>query len=146
MKVLVLYGSTRRSTSQVVNKLPQYLTFDFDRVNVKELNASTNLRDYDLLLFLAPTYGDGELQEDMERFLSKLDTDLDGIQYAICELGNYYGYDDFAHGAMPIIQAYLKPLNAAQMIPPASIDSLPQKDWRNLEAWCERLNSKLNRE
>jgi hypothetical protein len=35
----------------------------------------------------------------MERFLVRQHVDLSGKYYAICELGNYYGYDDFEFGA-----------------------------------------------
>ena len=140
MKTLVLFGSTRRSTSQVVNRLPDYLDFEFDVKNVKELKETSLLKDYELLLFFAPTYGDGELQQDMEDFLRRLNDDLSGKSFAICELGNYYGYDDFAHGAMPIIRSHLLLHQASELVPPVSIDSLPKKDWDNLKAWCGLLN------
>ena len=143
MQVLVLYGSSRRSTQMVVNRLPQYLKFPFDVINVKSQVNLTDLKPYELLLFFVPTYGDGEVQEDMERFMLRLSSPLPTKQFCICELGNYYGYDDFAHGAMPILREHLTRLGAKEFAPPVSIDSLPKKDWQNLNRWCSLLNERL---
>ena len=140
MKTLVLFGSTRSSTRQVVNRLQSYLTFRYDTLDVRDLSDGHLLQSYELLLFLAPTYGDGELQDDMEAFLTQYADDLSGKHFSVCELGNYYGYDDFAHGAMPIIRHILLSLNATELVPPASMDSLPKKDWNTLETWCGLLN------
>lgn len=143
MQVLVLYGSSRRSTQLVVNRLPKYLNFPFDVVNVKTPVSMADLDRYSLLLFFVPTYGDGEVQEHMEQFMLQLSSPLTTKQFGICELGNYYGYDDFAHGAMPILRQHLNTLGAKEFVPPVSIDSLPKKDWLNLERWCAILNEQM---
>jgi flavodoxin len=143
MKTIILYGSTRGSTERVVKALSKYLSFSYEVRNVKLLQNSDVLNQYDLLIFFAPTYGDEELQDDMENFLSICNNDLSGKFYAICELGNYYGYDDFSFGAMRIISHKLDILNAKQFIQPLSMDSLPKKDWDALERWCFLLNENL---
>jgi flavodoxin len=143
MKTIILYGSTRGSTERVVEALSKYLTFYYEIKNVKSLQSSEILNQYDLLIFFSPTYGDEELQDDMEKFLSICNNDLSNKFYAICELGNYYGYDDFSFGAMKIIRRKLDALNAKQLIQPLSMDSLPKKDWNALEKWCQLLNEKL---
>lgn len=102
-----------------------------------------DLARYSLLLFFVPTYGDGEVQEDMEQFMLQLSSPLSNKYFGICELGNYYGYDDFAHGAMPILRQHLKSLGAKEFVPPVSIDSLPKKDWANLDRWTALLNDQL---
>ena len=124
----------------VVRRLEDYLSFEFKAVDVARLTDARILEEYELLLFFAPTYGDGELQQDMEDFLQRLDQALPDKHFAVCELGNYYGYDDFAHGAMPIIRDALLELKAKELIAPVSIDSLPKKDWENLKRWCDLLN------
>jgi|TARA_B100002003_G_C14031535_1_gene497233 flavodoxin len=144
MKTLLLYGSTNNSTKSVVESLSKKLSFPYDVVNVKELSSSYAPDDYDLLLFFAPTYGDDELQDDMERFLVDWKQDLSGKYYAICELGNYYGYDDFSYGAMNIIKTVIEPMGAKEFIQPVSMDSLPKKDWELFDSWCDLLNKEYH--
>lgn len=143
MEVLVVFGSTHNSTKRVVEKLPSYLNFPFDVVNAKNLPNRFSVINYELILFFTPTYGDEELQEDMENFLINFARDFKNKKYAICELGNYYGYDDFSYGAMEIIRGEMTMSGAKQFVSPLSMDSLPKKDWDILEKWCCDLNEKL---
>lgn len=142
MKALVVFGSTRGNTRAVVGRLPALLRFPIDIVNVAELVGADTLKPYDLLIFFASTWGDGELQLDMERFLSRQALQLDGKRYVMCELGNYYGYDDFEFGAMRIMQHHLDAAGGIELMEPFSMDSLPRKDWNGLARWCGLLNLK----
>src|SRR5262245_4116245 len=108
MRALILYGSTRGNTRLVATRMPKQLNFHADVLEVNSLQNVEVLHQYDLLLFLASTWGDGELQIDMERFLVDHHIDLSGKHYAICELGNYYGYDDFEFGALRIMQHQIR--------------------------------------
>ena len=139
MKTCVLFGSSRGSTRQVTKALKDHLTFSFDVVDVKTRTDAEFTRDYDLLLFLAPTYGDEELQEDMEAFLQYLPADMGKQYFAACELGNYYGYDDFTYGAVPIMRRELLARGCREWSTPVSVDSLPKKDWDVFARWCTEL-------
>lgn len=98
---------------------------------------------YELFLFFSPTYGNEELQQDMERFIVDFKLDMTGKYYAICELGNYYGYEaDF--GAMKIIRHHLEKLRGKEFVSPLSMDSLPKKDWVAFATWCGKLNGALS--
>lgn len=142
MKTLVLYGTNHNSTKRVVEKIKDHLKFTYDIINVKDVDDISIILNYELLLFFVPTYGDEELQDDMENFIIKCKLDLSEKYFAVCELGNYYGYDDFIFGAMPIIYKSLVALKAKPFLTPLSLDSLPKKDWALLEKWCYKLNSK----
>jgi len=97
---------------------------------------------YDVFLFFCPTYGNEELQQDMERFIIDFKLDMSSKYYAICELGNYYGYEaDF--GAMKIIRHHLEKLCGKELVSPLSMDSLPKKDWKAFATWCGKLNDTL---
>lgn len=138
--VVVLYASSHGSTRAVVQRLAGMVEFPFDCFDVKHLNGSMSLTRYRAFLFFSPTYGNEELQPDMERFILDFKLDLSQKQYAICELGNYYGYDtDF--GAMKIIRYHLEQLRGRELISPLSMDALPKKDWKALAAWCRKLNA-----
>jgi len=120
--------------------MPERLHFDADVVEVNSLQDIDLLRQYDLLLFLASTWGDGELQIDMEHFFVQNHIDLSGKYYAICELGNYYGYDDYEFGALRIMQCQLQQWGGHEFVEPFSMDSLPRKDWDGFARWCNLLN------
>ena len=140
MKGLLLYGSTRGNTRLVATRMPALLQFPVDVVDASTVTDSGLLVKYDLLLFLASTWGDGELQIDMEHFFVHHGAELAGKPYAICELGNYYGYDDFEFGALRIMQYYLTMGGGREFVEPFCMDSLPRKDWDGLARWCDLLN------
>ena len=142
MKTVVLYASTQGSTRTVVKRLAEMVEFPFDCFDVRTLKNSDALDKYDVFLFFSPTYGNEELQLDMETFIINFKVDMSRKHYAICELGNYYGYEtDF--GAMKIIRYHLERLNGNELISPLSMDSLPKKDWKALATWCGKLNKSL---
>lgn len=142
MKGLVIYGSTLGNTRRVVTRLPEMLDFSVDIVDVKMLKDATSFPTYDLLIFFSSTWGDGELQVDMEAFLVREALQLHGQPYVICELGNYYGYDDFNFGAERILHYFLDAAGGVELAEPFSMDSLPHKDWIGLERWCQLINQK----
>lgn len=116
--------------------------FRFDSFDVKDLRDAGPLDKYETFLFFAPTYGNEELQLDMERFIIAFKLDLSNKRYAICELGNYYGYEtDF--GAMRILRYHLDRLCGTELISPLSLDTLPKKDWQAFTRWCGKLNTVL---
>lgn len=140
--IVILYASSHGSTRRVVKRLAKMATFAFDCFDVRQLRDLRVLDSYKTFLFLAPTYGNEELQLDMERFIVRFKVDMSNKRYAICELGNYYGFDsDF--GAMRIIRYHLEKLHGQELISPLSMDSLPQKDWMSFAIWCGKLNAAL---
>lgn len=143
MTGLLIYGSSRGNTKLVADRVRSMLDFPVVLIDAKNVEDVQFFDSYDPLLFFASTWGDGELQIDMEDLLFKLSLDLKGKKYAICELGNYYGYDDFEFGAMRIMRHYLVHSGADELIQPFSMDSLPHKDWAGLQRWCDALNQEV---
>ena len=140
MKTVLLYGSSHGRTRKVVADAVSRLRFPVDVQDVKELKSPAGLKAYGLWVVFCPTYGDEELQPDIEAFLGSLEPDLKGVQFTICELGNYYGYDDFAFGALQIIRLELEKRGANLWSTPLSLDSLPKIPWEQLYRWVESLN------
>lgn len=108
--------------------MPALLSFPIEIVNVCSLTDDSLFRAYDFLLLFVSTTGDQELQQDMERFLARHSPRLDVKSYAICELGNYFGYDDFDFGAEPVLSHFLRAGSGRELVPPFSTDSFPIKD------------------
>jgi flavodoxin len=104
--------------------------------NAKEMP----MLDEDIILFICPTYGDEELHPAMENFLISI---TEKKSYVICELGNYYGYDDFSFGAKKIIESHLKQLGWSEFFPSLSLDSMPSIDWKTFNIWKDKLENAL---
>lgn len=143
MKVALLYGSTHGRTRKVVEEILRQIAVKPDVIDVKAKPDPEKFSGYETLFFCVPTYGDEELQEDMEEFLQTLNLDLAGKSFVIAELGNYYGYDDYSFGAMAILRRRLLELHGTELCQPLSLDSLPKVNWNQLARWVEHLNTKL---
>jgi flavodoxin len=144
MKSLVIYGSTWGSTRKIVRHLPEILCFPIDIVDVKTLTDSSVFDSYELLLFFAPTSGDEELQLDLEDFIARHLHRLEEKYYAVCELGNYFGYDDFKFGAEKILSRFLSAIGGQEFVPPFAMETFPYKDFDGLARWCKLLNEKVS--
>jgi hypothetical protein len=140
VKAALLYGSSHGCTRKVVERSVPRFVVKPDVFNVKDTPVADELVRYDILLFFAPTYGDEELQPDMEQFIGRFTVNLEGKHFVICELGNYYGYDDFSFGAMRILRWHLIGLNGMELCSPLSLDSMPRVNWPHLYRWIEQVN------
>ena len=143
MKAALLYSTEHGRTRKVVAETLKQLKIAPEVFDVAEGVSMEKLASFDLLIFFTPTYGDEELQDDMENFIAGFDLDLAGKQFVICELGNFYGYD-FAFGAMPIIRRRLLELHGAELCEPLSLDSLPKLNWGQLSRWITCVNESLH--
>lgn len=143
MNAALIYSSSYGKTRKVVRAVLPRLAVESRVYNVTDIPSQSVLLEFDLLLLFTPTYGDEELQEEMERFVAGLNLDLSGRTFAICELGSYYGYDDFSFGAMRILRRRLLELNALELCSPLSLDSLPRLAWDQLWRWIQYLNAQI---
>lgn len=126
MEAQVIYDSNHGKSKIIAHKFD----YEVSHVNNAKLWA-------DLIIFICPTYGDEELPADMEKFLINLK--LTNKLYVICELGNYYGYEEFEFGAKKIIENCLKTLLWKEFFPSLSLDSLPIIDWNTFYTWKGKL-------
>lgn len=77
----IFYGSTTGTTAHVAEMIAQRLSVSADNLHDVTQTAPSEVGAYDLLIFGASTWGDGELQQDMHDF-------LDGV--ASLDLNNKY--------------------------------------------------------
>lgn len=144
MKAALLYASNYGKTRKVVEESLKRLTFKPEVFDVKTAPSLEQVADYDLLLFFSPTYGDGELQSDMEKFICHLTLDLTKKSFVICELGGYNGYEIFSFGTAAILRKCLFERGAKELFPPLSLDSLPQVHWPHFFNWIEQVNRAIH--
>jgi flavodoxin len=144
MKTALLYGSTHGRTLKVVEAALKSLVIEPEIFNAKYRPEPEKLADCDLFLFFCPTYGDEELQEDMEDFICRFSLDLSGKYFVICELGNYYGYDDYTFGALAILRRCLLDLRGREFCSHLSLDAMPRVNWGQLDRWVAHVNRSLS--
>lgn len=138
MNSVIIYATKHQRTKIVVQEF-------IKRVNIpvyNVINIAADLEKFDFFIFFCPTYGDEELPESMEQFL--LNFKLLNKKYTICELGNYYGYDDYQFGALKIINYHLNNLGWQEVVESFSLDSLPRIDWDSFKNWENKVYSFLN--
>lgn len=141
MKAALLYATDHGMTRKIVKAIVPVLRFPVDVFDVAVDDDPSLVEAYDLLLFFTPTCGDEELQADMEDFIDLLDSSVSGKFFAICELGNLYGYDDFSFGAMKIVRRRMLELGAREICTSLSLDSFPRFHAGHLGDWIDYLNS-----
>jgi flavodoxin I len=111
-KVGIYYGSSSGNTERIAKSIQSLLQgFEiglFDVSNVK----SEDFDNFDNLILGTSTWGIGDLQDDWESFLPKLEQiSLDGKVIALFGLGDSYTYSDSFVDGMGTIYGVLKNKN-----------------------------------
>lgn len=92
-----------------------------------------NLSHFDFVVLVVANYGDEELQPDMEAYL--LDCEAYIIRFALCELGNYFGFEDDCFGCKKEILRLARERNW-ECVSHVSVDSYPELDETKLRRWA----------
>ena len=122
----ILYFSLSNKTKQIAE------SFDLPVVEIHE-----ELPEFNRIIIICPTYGDEELPWEMESFL--LNLKIANKDYAICEVGNYFGYDWSEFGAATIIKHELTKRSWHLIFPVLTLDATPKVDWGCLKNWKDQL-------
>lgn len=130
MKNLIIYDSNSGLTKQIALKISG---------DVFHYSEIFDLSCYDLIIFVCPTYGDEELSLGMESFLISLDSGKK--DFAVCETGNYYGFDDFSFGSRKIIENWLIGLGWKNM-GGFSFDTYKPIKWDSFEKWIGKFHER----
>ena len=131
-----LTGNARRVAELIQQKLDAKLFNSKDFDNLDQI-ITLNHNSFEIV-FVASTWGDGELQSDMENLLINSTILKSPAVCHIVELGNYYGYDDFEFGALFHIKRCTEQLGfySGRHL---SLDSMPRIDWDSLSNWLLEL-------
>ncbi len=145
MKTLLIFSSQNPNgaSSILANKLQLSLRSETTLLNVSSETKTDKILENDVILFLVATYGDQELQLDMEEFMLSIQGEMMGRKFLVIEIGNYYGYDDYAFGAGGIMNDLLLKLQAIKAYKGLSMDTTPLHDTRAFEKYVKQLNEKV---
>jgi flavodoxin len=127
LNTVTLYTSVHGHSREVAYQLP----------NPIKVIPSLKIDDFNMFIFVCPTYGDEELPLTMEEFL--LEITNTNKYFTVCELGNYYGYEDFQFGSRKIISHFLQSRGWEMIFPGLSLDSMPKIDWPVFNEWKKEL-------
>lgn len=106
-KIAIVYGSSTGATEAVAEKLQKALG-EADLYNADGLNVE-DLKPYDLLIFGASTTGIGDLQDDWDILLPKIEKlDFTGKKVALFGLGDSASFSTSFAGGMYVIYKALK--------------------------------------
>lgn len=92
-----------------------------------------NIEEFDPIIIVASNMGDEEISQPMEDYLFAIKDR--NKQYFVCELGNYFGLEDYC-GCKKIIHQILDKLNWNKLSD-ISLDSFPELDVEKLETWIK---------
>lgn len=108
-RIGVFYGSTTGNTEQVAHLIAENLGVADTDVHDVAKSAPSDVAPYDVLIFGASTWGDGDLQDDMHDFLDGLSSlDLKGKTAAVFGCGDESMSDTFCNGVDAIYKAVSK--------------------------------------
>lgn len=145
MNPILIYTAPRPNgtSATIAEKMNKEIINGIELMNLADGDSKEKLKAFDTLIFVAATYGDQELNDNVEDFIITLDDSISDYNYAVCEVGNYYGYDDFELGAGEILVNHMEKLGANSILPMYSVDSLPLLDEKKLTKWIAKLNNLL---
>lgn len=143
MNIALFYGSLTGNTMLISEQLSTYLQSQGHKVTMEDqsLVDISNLRDFDLVIFGASTWGEGDANPTTESFLVALDDpliDLSGVKYAIFGLGDR-SYEHFC-GVVDKLEQTLQKKNAHQVSSSLRLEGFPDESMQtNIETWISEV-------
>lgn len=108
--------------------------------DIAPATSAPSLDGHDQIVVVLSNTGDEELPQPMEDFLYGLT--VRDRQYAVCELGNYFGFENYS-GCKKVAIKLLDRLGWHK-VSDVSLDSLPTLDIGGLDAWLDGLKLALS--
>ena len=106
MKIGIFYGSSTGNTEAVAKKIGSLLDAE---VNIADAQTPEKLKQYDVVLLGASTWGLGDLQDDWDPLLGQLENlKLEGKKIAFFGTGDQSSYPDTFVDSLGILYEALK--------------------------------------
>ncbi len=144
MKILIVF-ETQNGTTQYVAEVMQQ-TFqekghEATLHSVRNQGMTPNFADYEVVLFGAPTYEDGKLENTMRVFTAKSSPDLSTKKVAVFGLGSSI-YPQFCFSAQ-ILADWVTKNKGSLVVEPLKIDGFPD-DMTSIQNWVGEIVAKLS--
>jgi len=143
MRVLIVY-ETLTGTTQYVAEVMQTklgeLGHQSDLHSVRYQGQTPEFKNYQLIIFGAPTYDDGKLEQGMRVFITKCKEDLSAMKVAVFGLGNS-SYPQFCTAAT-VLEDWVIQQHGHVQIPTLKIDGFPD-DVSPIQDWIVELDTSV---
>jgi flavodoxin len=140
MDYFIVYASRGNSARKVAEAVRTNFLEMPDIICLNEVKITAENLKFDYLILICPTYGDEELETQMEKFLIDSDWSLHSNKlFSVCELGLYRGYKEIAQGAGRIIANFLQSKGMILNQRIMSVDSIPLEDFSLIFKWSKEI-------
>lgn len=139
MDVRIIYGSTTGNTEETAHMIEDALSGDC-AVTVKSAadDDALDMNHVDLLIFGVSTWGNGDIQEDMQAVYEKLDIQhVKGRNVAVFGLGDS-AFPLFGKAA-DLISEKVQELGGNLVADVLKVDGTPDESEEEIEEWAKNL-------
>lgn len=148
MNIALFYGSLTGNTMLISEQLATYLQSKGHQVTMEDQSVvDVNiLKNFDLVIFGASTWGEGDANPTTESFLVTLNdpsTNITDVKYAIFGLGDR-SYEHFC-GVVDKLEHTLQAKNAHQVSPSLRLEGFPDESMQtHVESWVGEVLEKCS--
>lgn len=148
MNIALFYGSLTGNTMLLSEQLATYLQSKGHEVTIEDQSMVdvNNLKNFDLVIFGASTWGEGDANPTTESFLSTLNdtsVDLTAMKYAVFGLGDR-SYEHFC-GVVDKLEHTLQTKKAHQVWQSLRLEGFPDEVMqKNIEKWVDDVLGKYS--
>lgn len=151
MDVLIIYGSTGGNTELVVDQVSGFLCESGLSVVCRKVerfkfeSLVDEIKQAKVLILASPTYGHGQLQEDIIPFVQRLDgMEFPDLHYTVIGLGDPK-YDSHYHiESAVILESIMESLKAKKLLYPLRISRSPVLQIDNLiPKWSQKFSEEF---
>ena len=143
MNILIVYetqNGTTQYVAETIQKQLQELGHTATLHSVRVQGMEPKLDQYDAVLFGAPTYEDGKLENTMRVYTAKTSTDFSQKKVAVFGLGNSF-YPQFCTSAS-LLAEWVQKNKGVVLLDPLKIDGFPD-NLEPIQTWVKQLAEKL---
>lgn len=143
MNILIVYETQNGTTQYVAEVMQQQLKDKGHQAtlhSVRLQGMEPNYALYDAVLFGAPTYEDGKIENAMRVFIAKSHPDFSQKKVAVFGLGNRF-YPQFCYSADTLAE-WVKKNQGTLLVEPLKIDGFPD-DLTPINAWIDQVVAAL---
>jgi len=143
MNILIVFETQNGTTQYVAEVMEKQLQDAGHKVNLHSIRSKgmkPDLTGVDVVLYGAPTYDDGLLEQTMRNYISQDNPDLSQKKVAVFGLGNKF-YPQFCYSAK-FLAEWVEKNHGVLMVENLMLDAFPD----NLEpvhSWVEQILQKL---
>jgi flavodoxin I len=151
MKVLIAYGTLTMNTELVSERVAEVFeeSGKFEQVDLKnmiEIEDSSEIEGYDLLVLSTSTWGEGEMPPDPEEFMDMLiekTPQIPGVKAVFFGLGESH-YEVFCGGIKKMREVFIEQFGVEEILKMKLIDGYPEDHILDeVGEWSERVIEKF---